>query len=159
MNSSFDVNPLDDIYQEVILDHYQRPRNKGVLTNPDISSRGFNPFCGDEIILSIKLDSNGKAETILFDGQGCSISQASASMLTELLSNKNLDELKNVSYLFRSMMRGENLSSDEMALIEGLEVLEGVKQFPIRIKCALLAWAALEDGIEEFSNKTLNRNS
>ena len=153
MDYSFDINSLDDLYQEVILDHYQRPRNKGILTDADISSKGFNPFCGDEIILSIKLDSNGKSECILFEGQGCSISQASASMLTELLSNKHLDELKRISYLFRSMMRGENLSSSEMSLIEGLEVLEGVRKFPIRIKCALLAWAALEDGIEEYSVK------
>ena len=159
MDYSFDLNSLDDIYQEVIIDHYQRPRNKGVLTNPDISSKGFNPFCGDEIILSIRLDSDGKAKCIVFDGQGCSISQASASMLTELLSNKDLDELKRISYLFRTMMRGECLSTAEKSLIEDLEVLQGVRKFPIRIKCALLAWAALDDGIEEYSVKILRKES
>ena len=144
---------LDDLYQEVILDHYRNPRNPGELPEPDVSARGFNPFCGDEIVLGLKLSPNGQVEAVGSTGQGCSISQASASILTELMKGKSLEEAEAIGQLFRAMMQGKELSEEELEQMGELEALQGVRKFPIRIKCALLAWATLDDGIEEYRAK------
>ena len=143
------MEELDELYQDVILDHYRNSRNKARLESPDIEFDGFNPFCGDQIVLQIKLadDSVGDAS---FHGQGCSISQASASMMTELLKGKTLEEAEALSQTFRKMMMGTVPTDEERGLMGDLEALQGVRKFPIRIKCALLAWAALEDGIQEY---------
>ena len=146
-NSSF--GDLDDLYQEVILDHYRNPRNLGNLPDANVSSRGFNPFCGDEVILNLKLAANGRVEAVGFTGQGCSISQASASILTELVKERSLEEVEELAHLFRSMMQSKELSEEEIDRLGELEVLQGVRRFPIRIKCALLPWATLNDAIEE----------
>ncbi len=145
---------LDDLYQEVILDHYRNPRNQGEIPNPNVSSRGFNPFCGDEVILGLTLDAKSKVESIGFKGQGCSISQASASILTELVKGKSLEEAQELSQLLRRLMQGQELSDEEVERLGAMEALQGVRQFPIRIKCALLAWATLDDGIEEYRAET-----
>ncbi|MBM3925536.1 MAG: SUF system NifU family Fe-S cluster assembly protein [SAR202 cluster bacterium] len=144
---------LDEIYQEVILDHYRNPRNKGKLPQADLSSRGFNPFCGDEVVLEMKLSPEGRVETSRFTGQGCSISQASASMLTQLVKRKSLDQAHELSELFRSVMQGHALTGEEAEQVGELEALQGVRKFPIRIKCALLAWATLDDAIKEYKAK------
>lgn len=144
---------LDDLYQEVILDHYRNPRNNGEIPNPHVSSRGFNPFCGDEVVLGLNLDADNKVESIAFHGQGCSISQASASILTVLVKDKTLPEAEELSQLLRSLLRGKELSDDELDQIGDMEALQGVRQFPIRVKCALLPWATLDDGIAEYRNK------
>ncbi len=151
-DSSFDR--LDDLYQEVILDHYRKPRNQGEISGPHLSSRGFNPFCGDEVVLGINLNACQRVETIAFKGQGCSISQASASILTELLKDKSLAQASELSQLMRGLMRGQELSDEDMDRMGEMEAMQGVRQFPIRIKCALLAWATLDDAIEEFKAKT-----
>ena len=151
-NTSYDE--LDDIYQEVILDHYRSPRNKAELADPDLSSRGFNPFCGDEVILSIQLSDDEKVQVVGFTGQGCSISQAAASILTELVKGKSLTEADALSQRFRQLMQGKEFSEDELDQMGDLEALQGVRKFPIRIKCALLAWATLDDGIEEYRAKS-----
>ena len=101
---------LDDLYQEVILDHYRNPRNHGEIPNPHVSSRGFNPFCGDEVILNINLDADEKVESVAFHGHGCSISLASASILTTLVKDKTLNEAQDLSQLLRSLLRGAELS-------------------------------------------------
>ena len=145
---------LDDLYQEVILDHYRNPRNHGEIPNPHVSSRGFNPFCGDEVVLGLNLDSDKKVESIAFHGQGCSISQASASILTVLVKDKTLPEAEELSQLLRALLRGKELSDDEMDRIGDMEALQGVRQFPIRVKCALLPWATLDDGIADYRNPT-----
>ncbi|MQF69018.1 SUF system NifU family Fe-S cluster assembly protein [SAR202 cluster bacterium AD-804-J14_MRT_500m] len=152
-NTSYDE--LDDIYQEVILDHYRNPRNQGDLLNPDLQSRGFNPFCGDEVVLGLELDTNGIVNNVGFTGQGCSISQAAASILTDLVQGKNLDQIVQLSQRFRELMRGQELEDNELDQMGDLEALQGVRNFPIRIKCALLAWATLEDSISEYRSTSL----
>ena len=144
---------LDDLYQEVILDHYRNPRNHGEIPNPHVSSRGFNPFCGDEVILNMNLDADEKVESVAFHGHGCSISQASASILTILVKDKTLEEAEELSQLLRSLLRGKELTDDELDSIGDMEALQGVRQFPIRVKCALLPWATLDDGIADYRTK------
>ena len=147
-NTSYDE--LDDIYQEVILDHYRNPRNQGDLISPDLHSRGFNPFCGDEVVLDIGLDADGIVSDAKFTGQGCSISQAAASILTNLVQGKKLDQVLQLSQRFRELMKGRELADEELDQMGDLEALQGVRKFPIRIKCALLAWSTLEDSISEY---------
>ncbi|MBI4311215.1 MAG: SUF system NifU family Fe-S cluster assembly protein [Chloroflexi bacterium] len=141
---------LDELYKEVILDHYRNPRNSKRLEDPQVKAHGFNPFCGDEVDLQLRLNGDGAVHEVGFQGRGCSISQASASMLTEELKGKTLEQAEAVRQLFRRMMMGEKLTSDEMESLSSLTVLSGVRQFPVRIKCALLAFSALEDGIKEY---------
>ncbi len=145
---SFEFSELDDLYQDIILDHYRRPRNQERLVGADIETRGMNPFCGDEVEIQIGLE-DGKVGTVGFKGVGCSISQASASMLTELLKGKSLQEAEALYALFREMMRGKELSDEEMDVLGETGVLAGVRRFPVRVKCALLAWVTLDEGIEK----------
>ena len=150
-NPSF--NELDDIYQDRILDHYRRPRNKVNIPDPDLFSRGFNPFCGDEVTLMITLATENQIKAIGFTGQGCSISQASASILTELIKGKSLKEIMEISDVFRNLVKGLAVSDEDLDKLGELEALKGVSKFPVRIKCALLPWSTLEDAISK--NKDL----
>ena len=135
---------LDDLYRDVILDHCRHPRHQDKLEDADLVADGVNPFCGDEIHLQINLDESGRVVSIGFQGQGCSINQASGSMLSEAVEGKTLDEIETISTSFHDMMQGEP------PLPGDLGALSGVLQFPIRIKCALLSWATLQDAIEEY---------
>ena len=153
MTEPFDFGDLDDLYREVILDHYRSPRNRRSLEAVDIETRGFNPFCGDEVVLQLKLDQAGLIGEISQGGHGCSISQASASILSDLVRGKTLEEGEKLSGAFREMMRGEELSNDQLDAMGDLEALQGVRKFPIRIKCALLPWAALDDGVAEYRTR------
>lgn len=137
---------LDDLYREVILDHYTRPRNKGTLDDPDITVEGANPLCGDELSIYVKL-AGGKISAVRFVGRGCSISQASASMMTEQIKGKSLEEAKSLVGRFKAMMHGAPAHEDELG---DLMALQGVRKFPVRIKCATLAWVALDQGVDEF---------
>ena len=140
---------LDDLYDEVILDHSRSPRHSGRLDAPDVSARAVNPFCGDEIDLEIALDGDRVARVGL-RSKGCAINRASGSMLAEAVDGKRLDELEVLSEGFTEMLRhGSNPGSDLDSLGD-LRALEGVRQFPVRIKCALLPWSALQDAIEEY---------
>ncbi len=153
LTEPFDFGDLDDLYREVILDHYRSPRNRRSLESVDIETRGFNPFCGDEVVLQLKLDQAGLIDEISQGGHGCSISQASASILSDLVRGKTLEEGEKLSGAFREMMRGEELSNDQLNAMGDLEALQGVRKFPIRIKCALLPWAALDDGVAEYRTR------
>ena len=146
----FDFSELDELYREVILDHYRSPRNPTPIEAPDIDSEGFNPFCGDEVTVQLKLDSYGRVIQTSSRGQGCSISQASASMMADLLKGKSLKESEELRERFRAMMMGQELSEEDILEMGDLEALQGVRKFPVRIKCALLAWSALQDGIDEY---------
>ncbi len=137
---------LDDLYREVILDHYTRPRNKGTIDGADIKVEGANPLCGDELSIYVKL-SGGTISDVRFVGRGCSISQASASMMTEQIKGKTLAEARNLVGQFKAMMHGETVSEEDLG---DLVALQGVRKFPVRIKCATLAWVALDQGAEEF---------
>ena len=139
---------LDDLYKEVILDHYQNPRNRGQLTNPDVATRGHNPHCGDEVILGVRLNGD-RIDDIAFSGRGCSISQASASMMTEGVKGHPLDEARTLMAGFREMMTGSG-ATDGLGGNEDMEALQGVKKFPVRVKCALLPWTALEEAIQTW---------
>ncbi|MBI4203230.1 MAG: SUF system NifU family Fe-S cluster assembly protein [Chloroflexi bacterium] len=146
-------NELDDLYKDVILDHYRSPRNTKRLEDAHVKAHGLNPFCGDEVDLQLLLNGDGTIKEVGFQGRGCSISQASASMLTEELKSKTLEEAEALRKLFRRMMQGEKLTDAELEFLGSLEVLEGVRKFPVRIKCALLAFSTLEDGITEYKRK------
>ncbi len=137
---------LDDLYREVILDHYAHPRNRGRLDPSDVSVEGANPLCGDELALYLRLR-DGRVEEARFEGRGCSISQASTSMMTEAITGKTLDEVRALVGRFKGMMRGETPGDDLGELL----ALAGVRKFPVRIKCATLSWVALEQGLDEHA--------
>ncbi|MDP9202891.1 MAG: SUF system NifU family Fe-S cluster assembly protein [Gemmatimonadota bacterium] len=135
------------LYQEMILDHYRRPRNKGALENPDASAEMKNPLCGDEITLQVAFSGNGVGD-LRFSGRGCSISQASASMMTQLVKGKGAEEIAALRTRFRDMMLGDpSAVTDER--LGSLRALSGVARFPARVTCALLAWNALESALAE----------
>lgn len=141
---------LDDLYRETILDHTREPRNKGQLADPDVATRGHNPLCGDEVLLSLKLAPDGETiEDIAFSGRGCSISQASASMMTEGVKGGRLEQADRLGAGFKELMVGTG-STDGLNGYEDLEALQGVKRFPVRVKCALLPWTALAEAIETW---------
>jgi len=144
------IEGLDDLYQEIILDHYRSPRNRKLLATADLSGKGFNPFCGDEVELTASLDGNGHIHLTGVHGQGCVISQASASMMSELLKGKTLQEAEGLAELFKGVLQGQQLTGEQEERLGELTALEGVRHFPIRIKCALLAWSTLEDAIAEY---------
>src|SRR5918999_2723494 len=133
---------LDDLYKEVILDHYKDPRNKRPLSDATVSLQKNNPLCGDEITIHARVE-DGKVAEVTFEGQGCSISQASASMLTETVAGKTVEDAAGVTREFRGMMEG-SVDPDEDAFGD-LVALKGVVKYPVRIKCAVLAWDVLQD--------------
>jgi nitrogen fixation NifU-like protein len=138
---------LDEVYQELILDHYKSPRCKGVLLNPDRKVDLNNPLCGDQISLTLKFSGETISE-IAFDGHGCSISQATASIMAELLRGKTKEEARRLSALFRKMIKSE-VEGDALNDLEDALALEGVKRHSARIKCALLAWDCIDRGLAE----------
>jgi nitrogen fixation NifU-like protein len=136
---------LDDIYKEVILDHYKNPRNKRELPGAELQCHANNPLCGDEITVFAHV-ADGTVAEVTFLGAGCSISQSSASMMTEAVSGSSLDEARATADRFRGMMAGE-VEPDEESFGD-LVALKGVVQYPIRIKCAVLAWDVLQDALD-----------
>ena len=143
---------LDDLYRDVILDHYRSPRNRGSMTDPDAHAGGTNPLCGDEISIDLRFADDVVAE-VAVQGQGCSISQSSASMMTEAIKGKTRDEIAQLVGRFKGMMSIDGgtepgLDADRPGAVLGdLEALQGVKKFPVRIKCANLAWTTLEEAL------------
>lgn len=136
---------LDDIYKEVILDHYKSPRNKRELAGATFSCTANNPLCGDEITVFANV-ADAQVTEVAFQGAGCSISQSSASMMTEAVTGKSVDDAKQMTADFRGMMAGE-IDPSEDAFGE-LVALKGVVKYPIRIKCAVLAWDVLQDALD-----------
>jgi len=135
---------LDDLYREVILDHYRSPRGATPLADPDVREEGFNPLCGDELTLELKV-AGGRIEDVSIRGRGCSISIASGSLLAEQLRGRPLAEARRMIAAFRAIVQGE--SPPENVELGDLEVLEGVRKFPVRIKCALLPFPTLEQAL------------
>jgi len=138
------------LYQEMILDHYRRPRNKGTLERADASVEVKNPLCGDEIGLQVAFDGESVSD-LRFSGRGCSISQASASMMTQLVKGKSTEEIGAIRKQFRDLMLGDSSAADDPQM-RSLRALSGVARFPARVKCALLAWSALESALAERSS-------
>lgn len=135
---------LDDLYRRVIMDHYKNPRNRGRFEDGNVSIDLSNPTCGDRITVQMKVD-NGIVQEAKFVGEGCSISMSSASMMTDAVKGKTLEEAYSMAENFSCMMKGDHVEFD----YEDLEALSGVKKFPARIKCATLAWNALRKGIDQ----------
>ena len=133
-----------DLYKEIVLDHFRRPRNKGELEGADVEQRVFNPLCGDEVTVYANLRDGGLAE-VAFTGRGCAISQASASMLAESLEGKDRGEAEAEIAAFMGMMRG----TEENEELGELAALKAIIQAPNRIRCATLAWEAMRRGLEE----------
>jgi nitrogen fixation protein NifU and related proteins len=136
---------LPSLFQELILDHYRSPRNKGALENPSVTIVMHNPVCGDEIELQIQLEGD-RVAAVRFGGHGCSISQASASMMTQQAGGRSIPELEELGGLFKSLMHGAPEAARDRRLGD-LRALQGVAKFPVRIKCALLPWNALEEAL------------
>ena len=142
-----DMGDLDDLYMEIILDHYKSPRNKADLSHIDDDNMHENPSCGDTVKLEILLGDDGRIESARFDGHGCAISTASASLMTERLPGKTTEEARSFIEVFLKVLRGEE-PADRLEEWGDLTVLGGVVQFPMRVKCATLAWHALEKSLE-----------
>jgi len=150
---------LEDLYREIILDHYRNPRNRGELPVPPAHKvEGFNPLCGDEVVIYIDVE-DGKVSDVRIDGQGCSISQSSASMMSAAVKGKSVQEARAMTRAFKAMMsihessldggEGDVVEADPDVKLGDLEALRGVVKFPVRIKCATLSWNTLTQGLDE----------
>jgi nitrogen fixation NifU-like protein len=137
--------PLDEIYRDVVLDHYRSPRGRKSLEQVDAAADGQNPLCGDEVSIQIIFDGD-RIKDVAVKGQGCSISIASGSMLAELLPGKTRAEAEKILAAFKAMMHGEPMPDD--LDLGDLDALTGVQKFPVRVKCALLAWTTLADALK-----------
>ena len=144
----FPFEEVDDLYRDVILDHYRSPRNNGRLESPDITSDEYNPICGDRVVLDLSIN-EGRIADAAFTGEGCSITQASASMMTELLTGLTPAEARRLWETFEHMMDGDEAAARDLQTCGDIHALSAVRRFPVRIKCALLAWKALELGLED----------
>ena len=140
------LNNLDTLYRQVIMDHYKNPRNRGIEETRDGATVDMNnPTCGDRIRLQLKVE-EGVVTDARFEGEGCSISMSSASMMTQAVKGKTIEDALKMSSLFSDMMLGKEIDTDlEMG---DIEALQGVSKFPARIKCATLAWKAMEKGVK-----------
>jgi nitrogen fixation NifU-like protein len=154
---------LEDLYREIILDHYRSPRNRGELEVPPAHRvEGFNPLCGDEIVLYVEVGDDGTISDLKIGGQGCSISQSSASMMSAAVKGRTVEDARRLTRAFKAMMsiheqelEGDDgsESADDLAAIDlgDLEALRGVVKFPVRIKCATLSWNTLTQGLDELA--------
>jgi nitrogen fixation protein NifU and related proteins len=141
---------LDDLYMEIILDHYRAPRNRAPELEPhDVHVHHSNPLCGDELDLRLRVV-DGKVDEVVYDGDGCSISMASASVMTEAVKGRDLADADDLAEAFRLMLHGEGVKREE-DLLDGV-AFQGVAKFPVRVKCALLGWMALKDAISTFES-------
>ena len=139
---------FEDLYQEIILDHYRAPKNRApVLEGESVHVHHSNPLCGDELDLRVRIE-DGRIVALAFDGEGCSISQSSSSTMTQAMEGRALDDALDLSDDFRAMMRGEEPRRPD-DLLYGI-AFTGVAKFPVRVKCALLSWMAVRDAIETY---------
>lgn len=148
------ASALDDLYRELILDHYRRPRHRGRIKPYDAEAQGYNPLCGDDLTLWLRLE-DGRVAAVGMESKGCSISQASASMMSERIVGMTLAEVEQLIGAFKGMMlQGAEPDPD---LVGDLEALQGVKRYPVRIKCALLAWNTLIEALEQARGESSGR--
>ena len=152
---------LEDLYREIILDHYRNPRNRGELSAPPaLRVEGFNPLCGDEVVVYVDVADDGTVNDIRISGQGCSISQSSASMMSSAVKGKSAEEVRALIRAFKAMMsiheqrldgseEEEPIAAEPDVQLGDLEALQGVVKFPVRIKCATLSWNTLAQGLDE----------
>ena len=155
---------LEDLYREIILDHYRNPRNRGELDAPPARRvEGFNPLCGDEVVVYLDVAGDGTVNDIRISGQGCSISQSSASMMSSAVKGKSAEEVRALIRAFKAMMsiheqrldgteEEDPIQADGDVKLGDLEALQGVVKFPVRIKCATLSWNTLAQGLDEAAS-------
>jgi nitrogen fixation NifU-like protein len=139
-------NNLDMLYRRVIMDHYKKPRNRGVLEESNLTVNMNNPTCGDRIQITMKVE-DGIVTDVKYEGEGCSISMSSASMMTQAIKGKKVEDALKLAEIFSNMMQGKEY--DEDLDLGDIEALQGVAKFPARIKCATLAWKAMEKGLNQ----------
>ena len=147
---------LKDLYQEIILDHGKNPRNLGKFENFNKDAKGHNPLCGDKVHLFLKLDENKKVDDISFEGEGCAISMASASIMTDLMKGKSETEAKEIISKFLDMIKEkDDIKSDLLKSDEKIKLMSlgGVKNYPMRVKCATLSWHALSSALDDFQKE------
>ena len=135
---------LEDLYRRVILDHYRSPRNRGTLEPADVVAEGHNPSCGDDLLIYLRLGEDGRVSEATFEGNGCAIAMASASMLTEAVIGRTVAEVKDFVGKVKALARGEGPAPEGE-----VQALAGVAKFPVRVKCATLAWSSVELALEE----------
>lgn len=138
---------LNDLYQEVILDHYKRPRNFGELTEANRKAEGYNPLCGDRVEVYVKLD-NDVIQDVRFKGSGCAISTASASLMTDSLKGKTIQDMEALFRTFHGLVTGKSDVAQKGAELGKLAVFHGVSEYPVRVKCATLVWHTLKAALE-----------
>ena len=153
---------LKELYQEIILDHGKNPRNLRKTDNFNKDAKGYNPLCGDKVHIYLKLNENKKVEDISFEGQGCAISMASASIMTDLVRGKEEFEIKEIVRDFLDMIKEKDELNNNILHDDDktkLMCLSGVKQYPMRVKCATLSWHTLTSAINNSQEKTNNENN
>jgi len=143
---------LRELYQEVILDHSRHPRHYGALEDASHKAEGYNPLCGDRVTVYLKLGADNRVADIKFQGKGCAISQASASMMTDMLKGRTAAEADRLMRGFLHLVKGEDASDLPEDDRERLEVMGGISEFPMRVKCATLAWHTYKNAVEEGRN-------
>jgi nitrogen fixation NifU-like protein len=146
------LDEMNDLYEAIILDHYRSPRNTAPVETPDIDLEVNNPFCGDEFHIQLKVEDDSVSQ-VGIRGRGCAISQASASLLAELVEGKSSDEVRAAVDSVRKLLKGEDLIEDELDILGDIEALAGVRKFPVRIKCALLSWVGLDAALKDYLEK------
>ncbi|MGH9382572.1 MAG: Fe-S cluster assembly sulfur transfer protein SufU [Thermoanaerobaculia bacterium] len=143
------MNELRDLYQEVILDHNKRPRNFGSLPDATREADGYNPLCGDKVHVYVKLD-DGRVDDVRFEGEGCAISTASASLMTEAIKGRTFDEIETLFRGFHELLTGDpSVAAKAGPELGKLAVMEGVRAYPMRVKCATLVWHTLQAALDE----------
>jgi nitrogen fixation NifU-like protein len=142
------MSDLRDLYQEVLLDHSKRPRNFGVLDDADAQAVGHNPLCGDKVVISLRMEGDRIAD-IRFHGQGCAVSQASASMMTESVKGKTRAEAEELFEHFHNLLTGKESEAAAEPVLGKLAIFAGVRKYPVRVKCATLAWHTLRAALEQ----------
>jgi nitrogen fixation protein NifU and related proteins len=147
------MSELSELYQQVILDHNKKPRNFKKLENPDFSAEGYNPLCGDQLTVYLSL-ADGVVSDISFEGSGCAISKAAASMMTQAVKRKTKAEVEQLFQEFHSMVTGELDEEVEENHLGNLRIFAGVRDFPVRVKCATLAWHTLHAALNKQNQVT-----
>jgi len=146
----------DDLYRETILDHYHQPRNHGTIETPTAQIEGVNPLCGDELTLYLKVSDQGKIDDVKLTAHGCSINTASGSMMSEAVLGQSVERAREIIESFKEMMLTKGETAELEGDLEDLEALRGVKKYPVRIKCALLPWNTLLEGLDTVNGAREN---
>ena len=152
------LKDIDSLYGKIILDHFRKPRNHHIIYNPDSKVKVVNPFCGDEVDLQVSIQEK-KIYKIGIQSRGCSINQASSSLLSIEVLGKDFDQILVLEKLLKDLMNGSNLTNQETNKLGDLHKLTEISKFPVRIKCVLLAWTAMEEIIEKLTRKFDNRSN